>query len=264
MKLFITPPNKHLELTELGDGFYCLAQLYKKDSEYKEYTLEQKKKGRFIICDNGAGDHGEVIQKEELFEIMKEIMPNEIIPTDILYNSNQTIENCLWFIDKMKEENIQGVNIFACPQGDTLTSYLNCFYQLSSLPEIKTIGLSKKTVPFVVFGPKTPKDQRIGEARNKFYNSYLPGKKSFNKAIHCLGMGDVREYWLYKNQKDERMRSTDSCYPILAAINGIDIEKTLNDPIRIPTPENYFDLIMTKDQIDLAVKNINFVKSYIE
>ena len=263
MKLFVTPPIKHLELSELGNGgFYVLAQLWKKSEEYREYTTEAKKNGRFLILDSGVGDEGEIVGKEELFEIMKEIMPNEIIPTDVLYDSAQTMDNCLWFINKMKEENIVGVDVFACPQGHNLRAYQDCFNFLAGKEEVKTIGLSKKTLPYVIFGSKTKKDQMIGEARNKFYNSYLPSKKSFNKTIHCLGMGDVREYFIYK--EDSRMRSTDSCYPILAAINGIDIEKYLNDPIRIPTPANYFDLIMNKKQIDLAVKNIDFVKSYIK
>ena len=69
MKIFVTPPLNRLELSELGDkNFYVLAQLYKNNPKYREYVAKAKKQGRFLICDNGAGDEGEVVGKEELFD----------------------------------------------------------------------------------------------------------------------------------------------------------------------------------------------------
>ena len=56
MKVFVTPPIKYLELSELGDGFYCLAQLYKHNEKYRAFTKKMKESGKFIILDSGAGD----------------------------------------------------------------------------------------------------------------------------------------------------------------------------------------------------------------
>lgn len=78
----------------------------------------------------------------------------------------------------------------------------------------------------------------------------------YKKNYHCLGMSDCREFLMYKGFSN--MRSTDSCYPILAAINDLDLE---NDPfVRYPTPKDYFELSMTDKQIELAKKNISFLK----
>ena len=57
MKIFVTPPMNHLELSELGDNnFYILGQLYKRNEKYREYTKNAIKQGRFTILDSGVGD----------------------------------------------------------------------------------------------------------------------------------------------------------------------------------------------------------------
>ena len=47
MRIFVTPPVKHLELSELGDkNFYILGQLYKRNQEYRDYTKKAIESGR--------------------------------------------------------------------------------------------------------------------------------------------------------------------------------------------------------------------------
>ena len=259
MKVFVTPPLNHLELSELGDNnFYVLAQLYKKYPEYREYTKKAKEQGRFLILDNGAGDEGEIIQKEELFELTQEILPNEVIPTDELYDSTKTMMNLVWFISKMRETKMVGVDIFACPQAKTISEYKLAFFAMAQMKEVRTIGLSKKAIPYV-YGVKE-KDCDIDLTRITMVydlcksHSYI---RFTEKNLHCLGMGDCREFLMYKGFPN--IRSTDSCYPIFAAINDVDIEE---EPFvnRIPTPKDYFRIDMTVDQIELAKKNIAFLK----
>ena len=253
MNVFVTPPLKHLELSELGDhNFYVLAQLYKNNEAYREYVHKAKKQSRFIICDNGAGDEGEVVQKEELYEIMKEIQPNEIIPTDTLYDSYQTLSDFHWFVRKMTNENINNVKILACPQGNDLKEYLRCYKIMEDNEKVSTIGWSKKTLPFVIY-KDNQKDQNIAEARNYFY---LKRQNLLQKPVHCLGMGDPQEFLLYN--RNRLMRSTDSCYAILAAINNIDLSKNFK---RVPTPADYFDMELNSTQIELAKKNVEFIKN---
>lgn len=255
MKVFVTPPNNHLELDQLGDGFYCLAQYFNTNEDYKKYALEQKKRGRFIILDSGVGNEGVIVSKEELFEITKELRPNEVIPTDVLFDSKQTLENTEWFINKMKDEGIDDVKIFACPQGEDFDHYIMCYDLFNNNQNVATIGWSKKAIPHVIFGSENGKDQNIKEARIKLFEQL--GNRFKYKPIHCLGMGDPTEYISYRNAS--YMRSTDSCYPILAAINGINLREE-KEFQRIPTPKNYFDLTMNKDQVELASLNIAYVK----
>lgn len=254
MKVFVTPPIKYLELSELGDGFYCLAQLYKHNEEYRSFTKKMKESGKFIILDSGAGDEGEIIQKEELFELTQEILPNEVIPTDELYNSSITVSNLVWFINKMRKTNMEGVGIFACPQAQTVSEYKSLLFAMSTFEEVTTIGLSKKTIPYI-YGIKE-KDKDIDIARIIMVYELQKYPLIYKKNYHCLGMSNCREFLMYRGFSN--MRSTDSCYPILAAINNLDLE---DDPfIRYPTPKDYFELEMTDKQIELAKKNIAFLK----
>lgn len=257
MKLFVTPPIAHLDLSLLGDkNFYILAQLYKKYPEYRIWVREVKKEGKYLILDNGAGDEGEVIEKEELFEIAGEIQPHEVIPTDVLFNQQETIDNLFWFIkEKKKKSYMENIKIFAVPQGNTFEEYMNCYNTMIHMKDVSVIGLSKKTVPHVMI-PDVEKDQGIEFSRNKLFN-ILRSAQQLKKEIHCLGMGDPREYLMYSRCK--LMRSTDSCYPILAAMNGIYLGD-LTSGMRVPTPADYFERTLTADQIKLAKENVNFVK----
>ena len=50
MKVFVTPPINHLELSELGnENFYILGQLYKRNEEYRKYTKQATEAGLSLI-----------------------------------------------------------------------------------------------------------------------------------------------------------------------------------------------------------------------
>ena len=82
---------KHLNLSELGNNnLYIIGQYYKKNEQYREYVKEAIKQGRFTILDNGTGEEGEVLTNEELFQLTLEIEPNEVIPLDVCFCSDQS------------------------------------------------------------------------------------------------------------------------------------------------------------------------------
>ena len=71
-------------------------------------------------------------------------------------------------------------------------------------------------------------------------------------------MGEHDEFDYYMQNQTPNIRSSDSCYTILAAMNGIDFEK--GDTTRVPTTNEYFDALLTEDQKALAKKNIEYLK----
>lgn len=260
MKVFITPPINHLELSELGDNnFYILGQLFKKHEKYREYVWKAKESGRFLILDSGVGDEGEVLTNEELFEMTLQILPNEVIPLDVLYNKNQTIENALWFIDKMKQfEEMKDVKVMAVPQGKDLFEWLECYKFFLDKEEVSTIGMSKKGVPFCVYG-KEMKDQSIAEARHKVMG-ILDDFHFLKKSLHFLGFGDPNEFDLYQvHRYKDFCRSTDSCYTVLAAMNDLYFGEDRFK--RFPTPPDYFERNLTEDQIRLTKENVLYLKN---
>ena len=251
-QVFVTPPTTQMILSECGNhNFYCLGQIYKKNNEYREYALKAKRDGRFIILDSGVGDHGQPLTNRELFEVACELHPNEIIPLDTLYYAQGTINNVIEMYEWLKEAGLENViDIFMCPQGDTYEEWLECYNWALKDERVKTIGWSKKTIPHIIF-PGCQADEYIGESRNILYD-ILKTWNLIQKPIHLLGSGGPQEYVHYKDEP--LMRSTDSCVAVWEGMN----KNFFDSPNykRIPTPPDYFERELTKEQIADVLKNI--------
>lgn len=254
MRIFVTPPMNHLELSELGDkNFYILGQLYKKSEAYREYAKRAKLSGRFTILDSGVGDEGEVLTNEELFELTKELEPNEVIPLDVLYNRNETMKNFKQFVEWLKEEHAQGnlmyTTLLACPQGKNWDEWMDCYRYFLMSRYVTCIGMSKKAIPHIMESDNIAYSRSVVVSRLKSMNL-------IKKQMHFLGQGDPREFIPYTGA---RFRSTDSCYPILAAMNGIDLSVEGKFQ-RIPTPSDYFEREVPEEIVPLIKKNIDFLR----
>lgn len=251
---YIIPPRAHLELMDLGIRYFCLAQQYKKDENYRHFFKQKVAEGKWVTLDNGVGDH-DFISQDELFEFVKDLRPSEVIPLDVLKDGDQTFRNTVEFILRMKEEKIEGVEIFAVPQGDTLDEWLDCYIKLSNLSEVKTIGMSKLAIPWVISG--STGDMNIGRDRNMMYD-ILESEGLLKKQLHFLGAGEFAEFAHYKGSL--YVRSTDSCFTVLSGYYGVKFDENYK---RIPTPRNYFDLILDENQLSLAKENIEIFKNIL-
>jgi hypothetical protein len=240
-----------------GDRIFALAQLWKENQEYRQFISDQKKLGKWIIMDNGAGDFSITTTQDDLIKIIQDLEPSEIIPIDILYNKEATIYNLDRFVEMMKANNLlDKAKIFAVPQGKDKQEWFECYEYMLNHPYVSTIGLSKITIPYIY---KTgSKDAGIMEARHLCYEE-LKSLDLIKKPIHCLGAGDPREFLKYIN--DPLMRSTDSCFSVWSAMNNI----SWNDGNfeRITTPLDYFDRDVTEEQAILAVSNVDFLKKVL-
>ncbi len=258
MDFYAIPPNRNLDLMHEGDRYFGLAHHYVQDSEYRQYFLDLRKNKpeAWITMDNGAAEHS-LVTEEILFDIVKELKPNEVIAPDVLFNRDQTLMNLQSFkIKMMALKLIEHTKIFGCPQGLNKEEWLTCYYKMAVDPLVSTIGLSKIAVP-KCWNDATG-DTMIAKSRNECVQ-HLWEKGWLIKPLHLLGMGEHDEFEYYLTNKIPHIRSSDSCYTILAAINGIDFEN--GDTTRIPTTNAYFDTPLTDEQIRLSKKNITYLKS---
>lgn len=257
MQFYVIPPLSNLSLMQHGDRIFVLAQLWNKSAEYRQYIVDQKAAGKWITLDNGAGDHC-TVSLEELIDITSVLMPNEVIALDILFDKDQTVRNLDSFIDMMKSSQLIGkVEIFACPQGNTKRDWFECYRYMLNHDDVDTIGLSKIAVPHI-YGTGRD-DSGIMQARHMCYDE-LKSLGLITKPIHCLGAGDPREFIKYRG--DALMRSTDSCFSVWSAMNGIDW--SADNFERIATPLDYFERDITDDQITLALSNISFLRRILQ
>lgn len=254
MDIYCIPPVSQLDLIREGDRAFCLAQLYIKHKSYREYFQQLKKDGWWITLDNGVGDH-DPISSDVLLEVAQDLQPSEVIPLDVLFNFLETIENKDSFIQKKKEKGLDHIEILACPQGQNLHEWMMCYENFLEDENVNTIGMSKLAIPWVL--SQRMDDQSIMQDRHRMI-SLLKERSLLKKSLHFLGAGDPREFEYYVKSKISVVRSTDSCFSILAGANGLLWEKEQFQ--RIKTPKFYFDLQLIPEQIDGAKKNIEWLK----
>ena len=257
MDYYVISPVSNLEPMKLGDRIFALAHLWVQFPEYRKFILEQKEQGKFITLDNSAAERA-LVTEEVLIGICKVLLPNEVIAPDVLFDKHATIANAVNFKARMDAEGLSSnIDIFFCPQGQTKEDWIEAYMWGLEQDWIKVIGLSKIAVPNVWIDGDFADDQGIKEARHACYD-YLKKKNLLKKPIHCLGQGDPTEFAYYDHAM---MRSTDSVYPVLAAVHGQDF--SVDHETRTPTPHNFleeFDLSNPTDiDFSLIEKNIAFL-----
>ena len=256
MEYYVISPVSNLEPMKLGDRIFALAHLWVQFPEYRKFILEQKEQGKFITLDNSAAERA-LVTEDILIGICKVLMPNEVIAPDVLFDKQATIANAVSFRTRMNVEGLSNnIDIFFCPQGQTREDWIEAYKWGLDQEWIKVMGLSKIAVPNAWFDGFED-DQDIKEARHACYN-YLKKNDLLKKPLHCLGQGDPTEFSYYDHPM---MRSTDSVYPVLAAVHGQDF--SVDHETRTPTPHNFleeFDLSNPADiDFSLIEKNIAFL-----
>jgi len=252
MQTYVISPVSDLRPMELGDRIFALAHLWVQYPHYKAFILEQKhKSNKFVTLDNSAAERS-LVTEDVLVQICKELMPDEVIAPDILFDKDSTIQSAIKFRDRMQQEGLlQDIDIFFCPQGQTRQDWIEAYKWAIQQPWVSVIGLSKIAVPNAWLDQKFQDDQDIMEARTKAYD-YLKQNNLIKKPIHCLGQGSYKEFEHYTHPN---MRSTDSVYPVLAACKNIDFRA--DSKTRIPTPHNFLQTYdMTKVNFDLIKSNV--------
>ncbi len=260
MDFYVIPPNSQLNLMSEGKRYFCLAQHYYNSEEYRNYFKGAKAHGHWVTLDNGAGDH-DLITEDVLMWCAQDLMPNEIIPLDYLFDMKKTLFALQSFLERMIEEQlIDKIEIFAVPQGNTAEEWEVCYRTMLINPYVKTLGMSKLGIPHAFLG-EAKDDQGIMEARHLAVDRLMK-MNYIEKPLHFLGMGNPLEMQKYIALNNPLFRSTDSCNSILSGMLGYSWEE--GNFTRNKTPKNYFDLEMTEDQITLAKSNIQYLRNLLK
>lgn len=253
MDFYVISPISNLEPMKLGDRIFALAHLWVQFPEYRQFIKDRKEEGHWITLDNSAAERA-LVTEDILIDICKELMPNEVIAPDVLFDKDATIANAIAFKERIEREGLVelfNIDIFFCPQGKTKEDWLEAYQWGLDQDWIDVIGFSKIAIP-QAWLPEWKDDQGIKEARHMAYD-YLKERDMLQKPIHCLGQGSYTEFEYYDHPM---MRSTDSVYPVLAAAHGVDFTK--DSETRIPTPHNFLETF------DMQNVDMNLVQSNVE
>ena len=254
MEVYVISPVSNLEPMKLGDRIFALAHLWVKYPHYRSFILQQKREGKFVTLDNSAAERA-LVTEDVLVQVCHELMPDEVIAPDVLFDSESTIQNAIAFKKRLEREGLLGkISIFFCPQGENREDWIRSYLWALSMEWVDVIGFSKIAIPRA-FLPTYQDDQDIKLARHMAYD-YLHSRGLLSKPIHCLGQGSPTEFSHYTHPA---MRSTDSVYPILAAANGQDFYDNHNT--RIPTPHDFLETYdMSSIDMDMVKSNVTFLR----
>lgn len=256
---FNIAPVAHLDLMEESSNgqIFGLAHLWLQYPHYKEFLLQKKKEGRFILLDNSACE-GSLVTEDILIDIVGELEPSDVISPDILFNKEETLKNLDSFAERMQKEGLlKKTKLFLAVQGENKEAWIEGYQYGIEHEAVSILGWSKLGVPFAING-MTNNDQGIMEARHMMYFE-LRERNLLGKSNHMLGAGNYQEF---KHYTHPAMRSNDSCYAILAAINGVNFQE--GNFTRIPTPHDYFEYTMNAEQITLAKSNMKWVQESVK
>ena len=263
-KFYVIPPLKHMDLATYNGckAVYCLANFCLKENnpdykEYKQFFIDKKAEGCYVTLDNGAAENS-LVTEDILIDLCKELQPDEVISIDILFNKDKTLKALTDFIIRLNQENLTHISIFAVPQGQTVSEYLECYISMLNNMAVHTIGLSKISVPECF---KHITDSTAVSVNRRYLIKLLNELKLLRKPIHCLGMRNITEFKAYKNIP--MIRSTDSCYTVLTALNGNTLSRhDVCDDIN-ETPHDYFFKTLSKEDLERAKHNIMELKKVI-
>ena len=257
MKFYLIPPNKHLTFMNQGNaGYFCLAHHYVNDKQYREYFLTLRQHlnpNGFITLDNGSAEHS-LVTEDILLDIVGELRPSEVIAPDVLFDMIQTVTNLQTFASKMDSRGYtKHTTILGCPQGSTKEEWLGCYEHMLNNPYVSAIGMSKIAIPKC--WNNATGDTMIAKSRQQCIK-HLKDNYLLRKPLHLLGMGEFTEYLYYYGIP--YIRSSDSCYAMLAAMNGISFKE--GNTSRVPTDNSYFDAELSPEVLQLGISNISLLQ----
>lgn len=199
-----------------NDYDYALVHLLEEDETYREYFLEARDKGRYIILDNSLHELGEAYNDAGLLKWVEELRPNEFIIPDVWENRDASVVNARkWASIKLPE----GVEKVAVVQAGTIHEAATAYQTYKDLGYQK-IAFSYGASYYNDIVPHPNKD--IGKALGRLSvisALYKIGVINQNDRIHLLGCAVPQEFGWYKGY--ECIESIDTSNPVMAALEGI-------------------------------------------
>jgi hypothetical protein len=225
IKVCIISPASHLDqYSILGDCEMALTHLIVPDAgfhhsshvkcNYVNYFKKRSEENKWTILDNSAYEIGKLestsasgqgLGPELVLQAAEMINPSIVIAQDVLCDRHATLESTKAFIKYVEDKGLLGkFDIMAVPQGKTEDEWLMSYEELSALPQVDQIGLSKISVP-LSFGGTQSKDGCVATARlectSKIHAEFfLKNKSSRDLQVAPQEYGLVGTQWARKHR----------------------------------------------------------------
>ena len=236
---------------EFNDYDYCLPHLLDIDEEYKQYFIDARDKGRYIIMDNSLHELGKAYNHSRLLHWVRELQPNEFIVPDVWMEGHQTAAQAKYWKQYEYPENTK---ITAVIQGKDKNDAYLCANLLANLGYDK-LCVSYGATWYNDFFPHSNKDMGKALGRVRFVQGLLKLDNLKDIKFHLLGCSIPQEFGWYNN--DPRIVSIDTSNPVMAALEGIEYSNHgLNNKPKA-NMNDYFDIAWEDVKYGSVLHNVN-------
>ena len=235
-----------------NDYEYCLPIFMDKYPEYKEFFLEARNQGRFIIMDNSLFE-GYNHTTKDLLEKIDLIKPDIFIVPDEWNDRDITARNAKhWTQYKLPFK----TKLMVVLQGKTTNEMLTLYQQCVDLGYTHfAINHSSIVYQSLCDSPEVIANQSVGRV---ILIEHLRSQNAIkdHHYIHLLGASTWPEFTYYRDNHPNLINSVDTSLPIINGALGVEI----GGDVRLynkPTEKiEYFMEMDLTNKIDLIKKNI--------
>jgi hypothetical protein len=220
------PVNFLYESRQFNDYDYALPHLLDSDSQYREYFINSKREGRYIIMDNSLHELGSAYDNERLVYWINELEPNEFIVPDVWEEHSSTLYNAKEWKQYQKDGIISSnTKLVAVAQGKTHSDILTCAWILVNNYDYQKISLSYGASAYNEIFPHP--NPYIGKMLGRIYTVSKLAEEEWIKSVklHLLGCALPQEFSYYNDPKFNFIESLDTSNPVIHGIMGINYEE---------------------------------------
>ena len=205
--------------TEFNDYDYCLPHLLDQDEEYKQYFIDARDKGRYIIMDNSLHELGKAYDFKRLKYWVNELEPDEFMVPDVWMNASQTAAQAKYWLQFEFPEKTKKIAVI---QGEDKNQAYLCASLLYDLGYTK-LCVSYGATWYNDFFPHSNPDMGKALGRVRFVQGLLKLSHLKDAQFHLLGCSIPQEFGWYDNHP--RIESIDTSNPVMAALEEIEYGK---------------------------------------
>lgn len=240
-----------------NDYEYCLPIFMDKYSEYREFFLEARKQGRFIIMDNSLfeGYHHTI---PDLLEKIHLIEPDIFIVPDEWNDSIITAKNAKYWKQLSLPEH---TNLMVVLQGKTVNE-IHLLYQTCLDLGYTHFAVNHSSMVYQELGgsENSLANQSVGRVMLIEYLKSQDMIKDYHY-IHLLGASTPQEFTYYRDNHPNLINSVDTSNPIIVGALG----QRYSDMGLLTKPSNKIEEFMEKDlapQLEDIIFNVYKFKKF--
>jgi len=237
--------------SDFNDYDYCLPHLLDQDEEYKQYFIDARDKGRYVIMDNSLHELGEAYNYDRLHHWVTELKPNEFIVPDVWMACAQTAAQAKYWKQFKYHKNTQ---ITAVIQGEDKNQAYLCANLLVNLGYNK-LCVSYGATWYNDFFPHINTDMGKALGRVRFVQGLLKLDQMKDIKFHLLGCSIPQEFGWYDNHP--QIESIDTSNPIMAALEKIEYKEHGLDNKPKANMNDHFDVNFKDIDYGSVLYNVN-------